>query len=161
VMIFARRVTPAPRARTKESSVATIAFSAEFVDGVHLSTSNVREARYWPDAPALDHVRFPGVTDIAELYRLHRLRVVARCVTVARKVTSRGRTPEQRLVYLKRHTLDLYKHLVRSGYRRRTSGALRPTVRGAMWSAWRHVFPWRHIDQWSLRRRARAVERLA
>ena len=157
-LILAQRSTLAD---ASDPLTGTISFSAEFTDGFHLSTSNVRATRFWPDAPTLDHVRFPEVTDVAELYRLHRLRVVARRAKATQRMTSRGRTPEQRLVHAKRHTLDLHKHLVRSGYRRRTAGALRPTVRGAICSAWRVVFPWRHVDQWSMRRRARAVERLA
>ena len=138
-----------------------LSFSAEFVDGVRLCTSNIRTARYWPDAPKVEHVRFTDVTEVDELYRLHRARVEARRATVPQKSVSRGRTPEQRLVHTKRLALDFRKHLVRCGYRRRTPGGLRPTVRGALFSAWRHVFPWRHIDAWSLRRRARAAARLA
>jgi hypothetical protein len=72
----------------------------------------------------------------------------------------RGRTPEQRLVYEKRRHIDFLKHLVRRGYARRTPGGVRPTLRGAIVGAWRHVFPWREIDRWWVRRRARTVLRL-
>jgi hypothetical protein len=158
VLVIGRRP---PRDAPNGASVSSIAFDSEFVDGIRLVTSNVRALRYWPDARHVDHVRIAQVTDLAELYRLHRLRVDRRRVRFAQKKITRGRTPEQRLVFTKRRHLDFHKHLVRCRYRRRTSGGLRPTVRGAMFSAWRHVFPWRTIDQWWLRRRARAVTRLA
>ena len=138
----------------------SIAFDAEFVDGVTLLTSNVRMPRFWPDPRKLDHVRIPHVTDPAVLYRLHRLRVIARRSDVAQKKIVRGKTPEQRLVFIKRRHIDLYKHLVHSRYHRRTAGGLRLTIRGALLTAWRQVFPWRNIDQWWLRRRARSVMRL-
>jgi hypothetical protein len=104
-------------------------------------------------------VRIPHVTDPAVLYRLHRLRVIARRSDVAQKKIVRGKTPEQRLVFIKRRHIDLYKHLVHSRYHRRTPGGLRLTIRGAMLTAWRQVFPWRNLDQWWLRRRARSVMR--
>ena len=138
----------------------SIAFDAEFVDGVTLLTSNVQMPRFWPDQRKVDHVRIPHVTDPAVLYRLHRLRVIARRADVAQKKIVRGKTPEQRLVFIKRRHIDLYKHLVHSRYHRRTAGGLRLTIRGAMLTAWRQVFPWRNIDQWWLRRRMMSVLRL-
>ncbi|MFL5618184.1 MAG: hypothetical protein ACJ79A_07305 [Gemmatimonadaceae bacterium] len=138
----------------------TIGFDSEFVDGVTLLTSNVQMPRFWPDPRKLDHVRIPHVTDPSVLYRLHRLRVIARRADVAQKKIVRGKTPEQRLVFIKRRHIDLYKHLVHSRYHRRTAGGLRLTIRGAVLTAWRQVFPWRNIDQWWLRRRARSVMRL-
>ncbi len=149
-----------PEAFDTREPMFSIAFDAEFVDGVTLLTSNVQMPRFWPDARTLDHVRIPYVTDPAVLYRLHRLRVIARRADVAQKKIVRGKTPEQRLVFIKRRHIDLYKHLVHSRYHRRTAGGLRLTIRGAMLTAWRQVFPWRNIDQWWLRRRARAVIRL-
>ena len=102
-----------------------------------------------------------GVNNITELYRLHRRRVARRASKVKQKKITRGRTPEQRLVFAKRRHLDLHKHLVRCRYWRRAPGGLRFTLRGAVFSAWRHVFPWRSVDQWWVRRRARAATRLA
>ena len=149
-----------PEAFDSRDPLYSIAYDAEFVDGVTLLTSNVRMPRFWPDARKLDHVRIPHVTDPAVLYRLHRLRVIARRSDVAQKKIVRGKTPEQRLVFIKRRHIDLYKHLVHSRYHRRTAGGLRLTIRGAVLTAWRQVFPWRNVDQWWLRRRARAVLRL-
>ncbi|HKP16580.1 MAG TPA: hypothetical protein VJT85_10945 [Gemmatimonadaceae bacterium] len=149
-----------PEAYGSGDPLYSIAFDAEFVDGVTLLTSNVRMLRFWPDPRKLDHVRIPHVTDPAVLYRLHRLRVIARRSDVAQKKIVRGKTPEQRLVFIKRRHIDLYKHLVHSRYHRRTAGGLRLTIRGAIKTAWRQVFPWRNIDQWWLRRRARSVMRL-
>lgn len=157
-LIIALRPTGAHVSHEPENSLS---FDSEFADGVRLVTSNYEGPRHWPDARDTDHVRFPDVTDTAELYRLHRRRVDARCARVPQKKISRGRSPEQRLVFAKRRNLDLYKHLVRCRYRRRTPEGLRLTLRGAMFSAWRHVFPWRAIDQWWQRRRAGAVRRLA
>ena len=140
--------------------IYSIAFDSEFVDGVTVLTSNVRMPRFWPDARKLDHVRIPELTEPAELYRLHRRRVLIRRTEVAQKKIQRGKTPEQRLVWIKRRHIDLYKHLVHSRYHRRTPHGLRLTIRGAVLTAWRQVFPWRNVDQWWLRRRARAVLRL-
>lgn len=150
-----------PHDHLGDQPAGSVAFDSEFEDGMRLVTSNVRALRYWPDPHHTDHVRLPDVTDIDELYRLHRLRVDRRSAGVPQKKITRGKTPEQRLVFTKRRHLELHKHLVRCGYRRRTAGGVRPTIRGAVFSAWRHVFPWRTIDQWWLRRRARAVMRLA
>jgi hypothetical protein len=149
-----------PEAFDTREPMFSIGFDAEFVDGVTLLTSNVQMPRFWPDPRKLDHVRIPHVTDPAVLYRLHRLRVIARRADVAQKKIVRGKTPEQRLVFIKRRHIDLYKHLVHSRYHRRTAAGLRLTIRGAVLTAWRQVFPWRNIDQWWLRRRARAVIRL-
>jgi hypothetical protein len=149
-----------PDAFDTREPMFSIGFDAEFVDGVTLLTSNVQMPRFWPDPRKLDHVRIPSVNDPAVLYRLHRLRVIARRADVAQKKIVRGKTPEQRLVFIKRRHIDLYKHLVHSRYHRRTAGGLRLTIRGAVLTAWRQVFPWRNIDQWWLRRRARAVIRL-
>lgn len=140
--------------------IYSIAFDSEFADGATLLTSNVRMPRFWPDARKLDHVRIPYIGDPAVLFRLHRLRVMQRAERVKQKKIVRGKTPEQRLVFIKRRHIDLYKHLVRSRYHRRTPGGLRLTIRGAMLTAWRQVFPWRNVDQWWLRRRARSVMRL-
>ena len=137
----------------------SIAFDSEFVDGKTLLTSNVRMPRFWPDPRALDHIRLPQVTEPAALYRLHRMRVIERREKVAQKKIVRGKTPEQRLVFIKRRHIDLYKHLVHSRYHRRTPKGLRLTIRGAILTAWRQVFPWRNLDQWWLRRRARSVMR--
>lgn len=137
----------------------SIAFDSEFVDGKTLLTSNVRMVRFWPDPRALDHIRLPNVTDPAALYRMHRMRVIERREKVAQKRIVRGKTPEQRLVFIKRRHIDLYKHLVHSRYHRRTPKGLRLTIRGAILTAWRQVFPWRNVDQWWLRRRARSVMR--
>ena len=157
-VIIALRPTGAHVSNETENSMS---FDSEFADGVRLVTSNYQGPRHWPDAQDTDHVRFPDVTDLAELYYLHRRRVDARRAKVPQKKVSRGKTPEQRLVFIKRRNLDLYKHLVRCRYRRRTPKGLRLTLRGALFSAWRHVFPWRAVDQWWQRRRARAVRRLA
>lgn len=137
----------------------SIAFDSEFVDGKTLLTSNVRMPRFWPDPRALDHIRLPHVTEPAVLYKLHRMRVIERRERVAQKRIVRGKTPEQRLVFIKRRHIDLYKHLVHSRYHRRTPKGLRLTIRGAILTAWRQVFPWRNLDQWWLRRRARSVMR--
>jgi hypothetical protein len=158
VVVIALRPTGEHVSHEPENSMS---FDSEFVDGVRLVTSNVRDPRHWPDAREVDHVRFADVADPAELYHLHRRRVDARRARAAQKKISRGKTPEQRLVFVKRRNLDLYKHLVRCRYRRRTAAGLRPTLRGAAFGAWRHVFPWRTIDQWWQRRRARTVRRLA
>jgi hypothetical protein len=150
-----------PPREASDRDASSVAFDSEFADGVRLVTSNARALRYWPEAPHLDHVRLAGVTDMTELYRLHRRRVGQRALKVKQKKITRGRTPEQRLVFAKRRHLDLHKHLVRCRYWRRAPGGLRFTMRGALFSAWRHVFPWRSIDQWWVRRRARAAMRLA
>ena len=150
-----------PPKEASERDVSSIAFDSEFADGIRLVTSNSATLRYWPEAPAIDHVRVADITDLTELYRLHRLRAARRADNVPQKKITRGKTPEQRLVFAKRRHLDLHKHLVRCRYWRRAPGGLRFTVRGAVFSAWRHVFPWRSIDQWWIRRRARAATRLA
>ena len=150
-----------PPRDASDRDVSSIAFDSEFADGVRLVTSNSRTLRYWPEAPLIDHVRLADVGNVTELYRLHQRRVARRAVKVKQKKITRGRTPAQRLVFAKRRHIDLHKHLVRSRYWRRASGGLRFTMRGAVFSAWRHVFPWRSIDQWWVRRRARATTRLA
>ena len=150
-----------PPRDASERDVSSIAFDSEFADGVRLVTSNTRTLRYWPEAPFIDHVRLAEVVNVTELYRFHRRRVARRAEKVRQKKITRGRTPEQRLVFAKRRHLDLHKHLVRIRYWRRAPGGLRFTLRGAVFSAWRHVFPWRSIDQWLVRRRARATMRLA
>jgi hypothetical protein len=112
-------------------------------------------------APSIDHGGPGAVATVTELSRIPGRRAPRRAAKVKQKKITRGRTPEQRLVFAKRRHLDLHKHLVRCRYWRRAPGGLRFTVRGAVFSAWRHVFPWRSIDQWLVRRRARATMRVA
>jgi hypothetical protein len=144
-----------------QALVNCVTFESKFADGAKLITSNAGTKRYWPYEPASQVVRFVGLHDIPELYRLHRLRVAAQARRSAQSMLSRGSTPDRRLVYAKREAMDFYNHLVRCGYRRRAPDGLRPTIRGALFSAWRHTFPWRHWNEWNELRRARSVRSLA
>jgi hypothetical protein len=148
-------------ASSSHELVNCVTFESRFADGAKLVTTNASTKRYWPYERASQVVRFVGMREVPELYQLHRLRVAAYGRLATQVMLSRGPTPDRRLVFAKREAMDFYNHLVQCGYRRRAADGLRPTIRGAVFSAWRHVFPWRHWNEWNELRRARSVRSLA
>jgi hypothetical protein len=139
----------------------SVSFKTRFADGVELVTYNSGLVRFWPDRPGQRLVRFPEIVDAAELYGLHRARVLDRARVRPLLSLTRGSTPEQRLSHERRDAQGFHENLVQCGYRRRTPNGLRCTARGAALSAWRHAWPWRAISGYVERRRARAVLRAA
>ncbi|HEV8233401.1 MAG TPA: hypothetical protein VGP84_02345, partial [Gemmatimonadaceae bacterium] len=125
-------------------------FCSSFADGTYVSTSNSQSVPLTPTSPEFHRLHFPGIDDAAELYELHRIRVKERSRSRKHVPMTRGTDP---LVYQDRDHARTVEHWVRCGYYRRTTDdALRHTVRGAVLSAWRGMFPWRQLTEAACKR---------
>ena len=149
------------RATTMSPLVTAITYRSTFADGTLLQTSNSTNAGYWPDQPKHENVVLPEVRDVLELYRLHRARVSRRSAVVAQTKLTRGTTPEQRLAYATRQVLNSTNFQIACGYRKRSPQGVRLTVRGAILTAWRRLFPWKQLSERRRQRAAAEVVRLA
>jgi hypothetical protein len=128
----------------------TVWFCSSFADGTYVSTNNSQSVPLTPTSPEFQRLHFPGIDDAAELYELHRIRVKERSRSKKHVPMTRGTNP---LAYQDRDHARTVEHWVRSGYYRRTSdAALRHTVRGAVLSAWRGMFPWRQLTEAACKR---------
>jgi len=130
------RQSASPRL-ARVSEAYSVSFTSRFADGIEIVTTNSTAPRYWPDQPQMRITRVGDVSDVAQLYALHRSRAADHSKRSRRVPLTRGVTPDQRLVFAKRESLTFYNHLVRCGYHRRANGGLRPTVRGAILTVWR------------------------
>jgi len=149
------------RATTMSPLVTAITYRSAFADGTLLQTSNTRNTGYWPDQPHHENVVMPDVRDALELFRLHRTRVARKAATVAQTMLTRGTSAEQRLTFATRQLLDSTNFHIQCGYRKRSPEGMRLTVRGAILSAWRGLFPWKQLGQRRRQRAAAEVVRLA
>jgi hypothetical protein len=123
----------------------TIWFCSSFADGTYVSTNNSRSVPLTPASREFQRLHFPGIDDAAELYELHRLRVRERGRTKKHVPMTRGTDP---LAYQEGEHSRTVAHWIQCGYYRQTSNdALRHTVRGAVLSAWRAMFPWRQLTE--------------
>ena len=149
-----------PRATSR--FVEWVSFRSFFADGTILTTSNLDRALvgFWPTQPTHESVTLPDISSFAFLYRLHRSRATRKGATVAQLHQSRGNTPEQRLEFAARESLEGRQFQVTCGYRKLSANGYSLTVRGATLSAWRRLFPWKQIIAWQGRRAAAEVVRL-
>jgi hypothetical protein len=128
----------------------TIWFCSSFADGTYVSTNNSRIVPRTPASPEFQRLHFAGVDDAADLYELHRLRVRQRCRTKKHVPMTRGTDP---LAYEDREYARTIDRWIQCGYYRRASAdALRHTVRGAVLSVWRGMFPWRQLTEAACKR---------
>ena len=147
-----------PPREASDRDVSSIAFDSEFADGVRFVTSNVaRRLRYWPEAPLIDHVR------------ARRRRRTSPSSTACIGAASRGVPPRwsrRRSRAARPPSSVSSSPSVATSISTSTScaaatGGAHPAGCASPCAApcsapWRHVFPWRSIDQWWIRRRARA-----
>ena len=128
----------------------TVWFCSSFADGSYVGTNNSQSVPLTPASPEFQRLHFPGIDDAAELFDLHRVRVKERSRAKKQVPMTRGIDP---LAYQDRDHARTVEHWVRCGYYRRTSDdALRHTVRGAVLSAWRGMFPWRQLTEVACKR---------
>jgi hypothetical protein len=125
--------------------VEWVAFRSVFADGTVLNTANLDRALvgFWPDQAGHQNVILPDVRDLEEVYRLHRSRVARHAASVSQLHESRGSTPEARLAFAERLSLESREFQVSCGYRKKTANGYTLTIRGATLSAWRRLFPWK------------------
>jgi hypothetical protein len=135
--------------------VSSVTFRSDFTDGIEFQTSNSRNVLRTPGRPRVRAVSFPAVHDAAELYRIHRFRVSERARLVATSPLSRGSDP---LAFQEREAAQVFDFWVRCGYYRRVNGrALRLTRQGAIFAAWRGLFPWKQITTAGNERKAATI----
>ena len=136
---------------------ATVLLHSGFSDGTILATTNSQLPSRMPPLPEMHGLAFPDVDDPAELYGLHRIRAGERGRRVVRVPMTRGADP---FAYQARENARVFEHWVRRGYYRRIgSDKLRCTLRGAVLSVWRGMFPWRHVTAYTQARERAAVLR--
>lgn len=134
---------------------STISFNSRFVDGKTISTSNFGKSLRTPPRPEVLGLHLTEVQDPVELYEIHRFRVAERSRSVRQVPLTRGPDP---FGYQQAESMEVFEHWQRRKYYRpHGDHELRLTVRGAALSAWRGMFPWRHLAEWSRARQAAAV----
>lgn len=132
-------------------------FDTRFADGCRLLTSNSPMVLRTPKHPRADGVTFPEIGDAGRLCDIHRARVAERARRVPIAPTTFGPDP---LVFIDREGREMQEFWIARGYYRRAGAeGIKLTLKGAMFSTWRGLFPWRHITQWSKERKAQAVFR--
>jgi hypothetical protein len=100
---------------------------------------------------------FPNIDDAAELYAIHRFRVREQSRSVVHVPMTRG---DDALAFQERDNARTREHWIRRGYYRRVGNdTLRYTLRGALLSAWRGMFPWRYVIERTEARERQAVLR--
>jgi hypothetical protein len=118
------------------SAAATLSvaltFESQLADGTRLVTTTSDQPTPWPPRKKTSTTRLPPGTPAADAYTAHRALVVAEARRSRQTPLTRGATPDQRLVYAKRETLHLHRHLVACGHRTKTPEGLRLTFRGAL-----------------------------
>jgi hypothetical protein len=135
----------------------TTSFDTSFADGITLYTSNSANTLRTPPLATARSIRFPGITDVARIYDIHRFRVQERSATVATTPRTRGPDP---IAYSDAETLKVHDHwIARRYYRRIADGMIVITWRGAILSAWRGLFPWKHVSESRNARQAATVLR--
>jgi len=143
------------RAKPRNRLTAAVSFLSSFANGAILATSNSQSIPRTPPLPAMQAVRFPSISDAAELYDVHRFRVAEFRRGAVHVPMTRGSDP---IAYQLRESSRVFEHWVRCGYFRRAGeNMIRKTHGGAILSAWRGMFPWRQITEYHMSRKAAAV----
>ena len=134
---------------------SVLSFRSDFEDGIQLYTTNSTVIARTPTRPEIEGTRFPAIEDPRELYEIHRFCVAKRTKHAALIPRSRGGDP---LAFQTQETGEVQSFWVSRGYYEVVQGpALRFTTRGAILSAWRGLFPWKHITSWRNTRKANRV----
>jgi hypothetical protein len=125
---------------------AMMTFRSDFDDGVQLYTTNSSVVARTPTRPGVEGARFPSIADARELYGIHRFCVAQRASRAKPIAMSRGADP---LAFQAREADEVHSFWVSRGYYAVVQGpALRFTIRGAILSAWRGLFPWKQMTVW-------------
>ena len=126
--ISAARSEAAPGSR----EVGEVTFESQLADGTRLVSTTSDERTPWPPRKRTSTVRLAPGTPPDAVYAAHRARVAVEAKRSRQTPLTRGATADQRLVFAKRETLHLHRHLVACGHRTRVPGGLRLTFKGAV-----------------------------
>lgn len=139
------------------SAVAAVTLMGDAANGQRIVTSNVSSIKRFPTNPRFDAAVIPTIRDADELYRVHHSRFAA--TGRSAKPLTRGTTESDRLAYQDREARETYDFWVAAGYYYETPDFLRPTWKGAAFTTWRGLFPWRQVTEWRRDRKSEAVLR--
>ena len=139
------------------SAIAAVTLMGDAANGKRIVSSNVSSVKRFPTNPRFDAAIFPTLRDAGELYAVHR----SRFTTVGRSGTrlTRGATESDRLAYQDAEARETYDFWIAAGYYYETPDFLRLTWKGAAFSTWRGLFPWRHVTEWRRDRKGAAILR--
>jgi hypothetical protein len=127
------------------SVVAAVTLMGDAANGKRIASSNVTSIKRFPTNPRYDAAVFPALRDAGELYAVHQSRF--KSAGRSPKPLSRGATESARLTYQDAEARESYDFWVAAGYYYETPDFLRPTWKGAAFSTWRGLFPWRHVTE--------------
>jgi hypothetical protein len=140
---------------TRGQGAEILFLRSDVADGTVVVTTNGRVKRRFPRRAGYDALSFPDFSDPVALLELHRFRVADRAGDTPRRTLSRAPDP---LAYQRRELVDTFEHFLQIGYYRRSrADTLRLTVKGAVCTTWRGMFPWMQISEASDERRRQRV----
>ncbi len=126
----------------KKGTHTLLGFTAEFSDGTEWYTGNSTLPAAVPVRPNHFRCRFPTEKTAARLYALHRA-VIAN----ARGKSQRPARVDDALLYQTDREKKSRQWMQDCGYYRLDGELLRATWKGACLGAWRHLAPWRTLDE--------------
>jgi hypothetical protein len=147
-------VTPSATGQTKIASLVT--FRTEHADDSAIVTSNTKSSGIFPKDPKVSSIRVAGLSDLSELYRLHRARIsrdnTSRRPTLTKFVDTASRIQLE-------HT-ETFERLIEAGYYVFDAAADEyiPTIRGAFLMTYRLLPPFRQIQR--MRKNRAAVKEM-
>jgi len=119
-----------------------IGFTTQLRGGGKVRTSNSPLPSILPAPQGESRARYPEVRDTARLYRIHTQRVARMVATSARVERLTVADP---IAYQQHEEAAGIAHALGSGYWRRSGDQLVLTWKGAFFSAWRMLQPWRWL----------------
>lgn len=134
---------------------AVTSFMSYFADGWRVSTSNSSTVLRTPSQPKMDGARFCDLLDTRALYEIHRRRVRERVAKVDIVPKTRGADP---LAFVNDEARKTHAHWIRKGYYKLVDGdRIQLTALGAMFSAWRGLYPWKQFTERRMDRKSAAI----
>ncbi len=127
--------------------VEVVTFVTDFAGGGGVTTSNSLEVSVFAPHPAWDGLRWPGMNDLAALYRLHAFRADRAAGAVSAGTPQRSRTlPQQPIHYLRQQNVEGLQWQVKAGYMCFDAGSnvFRRRFKGAFMITWKLLWPLRH-----------------
>jgi len=122
-------------------------FRTDFTDGTTLATSNSSTLQFRPPRPTWRSHRFVKIEDPAVLQQLHEAIIERSCAGRIRDLLLDSQFKGDWLAFARYQASEEPAHLVDTGYYwlDESADVLRPTIKGAFISAWKHSWPWKQL----------------
>ena len=140
----------------KRRTVHVMEYTTDFENDTCLSTGNMNAPGMGPQPAWKEMYRFPGMSDMQHLYRIHRELTLMRGPAV-KKIFPIGRIAEE----IRRDAKRECESFVQTGYARLDDSGefYRLTMKGMFLTTWKQAWPIKPIIMSAKRRRARRILR--